>query len=67
MPVLLTIARADPHDCVAVVVSHGGLIRCVRLVLGGSDRAIPGLAGCWLEVDSNGLRLAADVDLVPAT
>jgi broad specificity phosphatase PhoE len=64
MPVLLTIAREDPHGVVAVVVSHGGLIRCVRLALGGSDRAIPGLAGCWLEATSNGLRLAADVDLV---
>jgi glucosyl-3-phosphoglycerate phosphatase len=66
MPVLLRIASADRHDEVAVVVSHGGLIRCVRLALGGSDRSIPGLAGCWLEADGNGLQLAADVDLVSA-
>jgi glucosyl-3-phosphoglycerate phosphatase len=63
MPVLLTIARDDPQDAVAVVVSHGGLIRCVRLALGGMDRSIPGLAGCWLEAKGSGLRLAADVDL----
>lgn len=61
MPVLLTIAREDPRDAVAVVVSHGGLIRCVRLALGGMDRSIPGLAGCWLEAEGGGLRLAADV------
>lgn len=63
MPVLLKIARHDPPDAVAVVVSHGGLIRCVRLALGGMDRSIPGLAGCWLEAGTNGLRLAEDVDL----
>lgn len=61
MPVLLTIAREDPRDAVAVVVSHGGLIRCVRLALGGMDRSIPGLAGCWLEAEGGGLLLAADV------
>jgi broad specificity phosphatase PhoE len=62
MPVLLTIARADPSHAAALVVSHSGLIRCVRLALGGMDRSISGLAGCWLEADSSGLRLAADVD-----
>jgi broad specificity phosphatase PhoE len=64
MPVVLTIAREIPRDAVAVVVSHGGLIRCVRLALGGIDRSIPGLAGCWLEAEGTELRLAADVDLV---
>lgn len=64
MPVLLKIARDGPRDEVAVVVSHGGLIRCVRIALGGPDRSIPGLAGCWLETDGSGLRLAAEVDLV---
>lgn len=63
LPVLLTIAREDPYDAVAVVVSHGGLIRCVRVALGGTDRSIPGLAGCWLDAVSSGLRLVADVDL----
>jgi broad specificity phosphatase PhoE len=63
MPVLLTIARADPPDMVAIAVSHGGLIRCERLALVGVDRFIRGLAGCWLEADGSGLRLAADVDL----
>lgn len=63
MPVLLTIAGDDPSDAVAVAVSHGGLIRCVRLALGAGDRSISGLAGCWLEADGNGLRLAADVDV----
>lgn len=63
LPVLLTIARQDPDDGVAVVVSHGGLIRCLRLALGGTDRPIPGLGGCWLEARGDGLRLVADVDL----
>lgn len=63
MPVLLVIARDDPRGDVAVVVSHGGLIRCVRAALGGTDRHIAGLAGCWLEADGSGLRLAAEVDL----
>ena len=65
MPALLRIAREGPPDAVAVVVSHGGLIRCVRVALGRMDRSIPGLAGCWLEADGSGLALAADVDLVP--
>jgi broad specificity phosphatase PhoE len=64
MPVLLTVAREDPHDAVAVVVSHSSLIRCVRLALSGIDRSISGLAGCWLEADTGGLRLSVDVDLV---
>jgi broad specificity phosphatase PhoE len=62
MPALLTIAQQDPHDGVAVVVSHGGLIRCVRLALGATDRAVPGLAGCWLEARGKVLRLVADAD-----
>lgn len=64
MPVLLAIASGEPGDAVGVVVSHGGLIRCVRVALDGMDRSIPGLAGCWLEAEGSGLRLAADFDLV---
>jgi probable phosphoglycerate mutase len=64
MPALLTIAREDPREAVAVVVSHGALIRCVRVALGGVDTSIRALAGCWLEAGGGGLRLAADVDLV---
>lgn len=60
IPALLAIARQDPPDGVAVVVSHGGLIRCVRLALGGTDRPVPGLGGCWLEARGDGLRLVAD-------
>ena len=63
MPVLLAVARREPHDEVAVVVSHGGLIRCVRLALGAADRPIPGLGGCWLEARGSELRLVADADL----
>lgn len=63
VPVLLTIARQDPHDGVAVVVSHGGLIRCVRLELGGEDRPVPQLGGCWLEARDNGLRFVVDTVL----
>jgi broad specificity phosphatase PhoE len=64
LPAVLTLAREDPRDLVAVAVSHGGLIRCVRLALGAMDRAIAALAGCWLEAEGCGLRLSADVDLV---
>jgi probable phosphoglycerate mutase len=63
IPVLLTIAQQDPHDGVAVVVSHGGLIRCVRLALGGTDRPVPELGGCWLEARDHGLWLVADTDV----
>jgi broad specificity phosphatase PhoE len=63
IPVLLTIARQDPQDGVAVVVSHGGLIRCVRLALGGTDRPVPQLAGCWLEARDNRLRLVAGAEV----
>ena len=64
MPALLMIAREGPSGMVAIAVSHGGLIRCVRLALIGVDRSIRGLAGCWLEADGSKLRLAADVDLL---
>jgi broad specificity phosphatase PhoE len=63
IPVLLNIAQQDPHDGVAVVVSHGGLIRCVRLALGGTDKPLPGLGGCWLEACDHGLRLVAATDI----
>lgn len=65
IPVLLTIAEQDPDDGVAVVVSHGGLIRCVRLALGGKDRPVPKLGGCWLDAQGHGLRLVADTDSGP--
>jgi probable phosphoglycerate mutase len=62
IPVLLTIAQRGPDDGVAVVVSHGGLIRCVRLALGREDRPVPEFEGCWLEARDRGLRLVADAD-----
>lgn len=67
VPALVTIARGDPHDGVAVVVSHGGLIRCVRLALGAADRPVPQLGGCWLEARDGGLLVVGDHPAEPAS
>jgi probable phosphoglycerate mutase len=57
---------ADAHeDDVALVVTHGGVVRTVERHLGGdADGLIPNLGGRWLEHDGVTLRLGDRVILL---
>jgi probable phosphoglycerate mutase len=54
---LLTIARRAA-DGEILAVSHGGVIRVLRRLLGAQDGQIPNLSGCWFTVHERDL----DVD-----
>ena len=54
---LLTIARRVAGGEI-LAVSHGGVIRVLRRLLGAQDRQIPNLSGCWFTVHERDL----DVD-----
>lgn len=62
-PVLLAIAEEAPPAGVTIAVSHGGVIRCLRLALGGTDLPVSHMAGCWIEAREHGLRLVSDIEL----
>jgi probable phosphoglycerate mutase len=58
------VAAALPERGVAVVVTHGGLIRGVELHLGASARPVPNLVGRWLRRDGDRFTLGARVHLL---
>lgn len=60
---ILTVALMSPDPGLAVAVSHGGLIRCLRMALGAEDRKLTHLDGCWLEARKGHLTLAGDATL----
>ena len=60
MTQLLTVTLMDPAEGLAVAVSHGGLIRCLRMALGAEDRELAPLNGCWLVAAGAHLSLAGD-------
>ena len=63
MTQLLTVALMVPAEGLAVAVSHGGLIRCLRMALGAEDRELAQLNGCWLVAGGDHLTLAGDANL----
>jgi broad specificity phosphatase PhoE len=44
-----------------LVVSHGGIIRATRRLLGGADEHIGNLGGSWFEVDADGGTAVGEV------
>jgi probable phosphoglycerate mutase len=54
------IASRHPGSCV-VVVSHGGVIRAVRRILGAEDLHLPNLAGSWFTVSDDGTVSAGEL------
>ena len=63
---LARLADEAPDEAVAVVVTHGGLIRCVNAMLGEVDRPVRNLSGCWLGVaDDSQLCVGGWVALLP--
>ncbi len=62
---LVRLAEEAPEDAVAVVVTHGGLIRSLNAILGEVDRPVHNLSGYWLAVgDDARLRIANWVALL---
>lgn len=49
------------QDGTALVVSHSGVIRTLRHVLGVSNPRLPNLGGCWFNVYHNGHISAGDI------
>ena len=59
------IAAASPGGEV-LVVSHGGVIRAVRRMLGAPDAKMPNLGGSWFSVEDGQVRAGEVVDLADA-
>ena len=60
MAALLAIGRTCPSGEV-LAVSHGGVIRLLRRLLGVTDVPITNLSGCWFTVHERDLAVDADV------
>jgi len=49
------------QDGTALVISHSGVIRTLRHVLGVSNPRLPNLGGCWFHVHRNGRVSAGEI------
>lgn len=64
---LVNIAAHHPPDTEVLVVSHGGVIRSMRRLLGADVVRVPNLGGCWFEVHRDGTVWPGDsVDVLAA-
>jgi len=61
----LDIAKASPGGEV-LVISHGGVIRAVRRMLGANDERIPNMSGSWFDVRGATVSAGAVVNLADA-
>jgi len=57
----LLAARRRANGGEVLIVSHGGVIRVLRRMLGALDTPIPNLSGCWFTVFERDLAVDADV------
>ena len=48
-------------DGTVLVISHSGVIRTLRHVLGVSNPRLPNLGGCWFHVHRDGRVSAGDI------
>jgi broad specificity phosphatase PhoE len=57
LPALETLARGLSESTVAVLVTHGGVIRTVERHLGAVSAPVPNLAGRWVQVSAGDFAL----------